>query len=514
MCTGKCSKCIGITLFPLAVCAIVSNILLYFPNGQVLQLSEITDLVWFFHGILGAGILLHLIITIEKGDMNWKFPIDCHDILIRRITESLRLETYSKFMKSTHQMNTSMPTKPYQKVADGQVVELPKSIWKTGSMLLSVILSVLGFAGGAYCVVISSLGLIRGPLCDTGDGEYLYPFRNDTLEDNYLFNQTTWSICKQPENIILWNIVLFSILLVIGVIEAILCFIQVINGLTGFICGTCMRRRKDVRVQTNANGKINGITEKGRVKLSNLNHHEEVSSRRPSQTLKVCITPIVSLKSPNTTLLSYHFPITVLSTIMQFLSLINATGIWASWKSRKNQQNRNPTEMAMVGGRNINVFIGLFTATATWVGGAYINSTAEIVYLPSKGLLWVQAPVGFALSLVIGGFFFVNPMRSKNYMTVMDPLQESYGNMMGTLLFIPPLLGEVFWFAAILASLGATMRVILDIGGALAITISACTVILYTLLGGLYSVAYTDVIQMVFITLSLASPVHFFGTSF
>ncbi|NXS11459.1 SC5A7 protein, partial [Neodrepanis coruscans] len=144
--------------------------------------------------------------------------------------------------------------------------------------------------------------------------------------------------------------------------------------------------------------------------------------------------------------------------------------------------------------------------TATWVGGGYINGTAEIVYLPSKGLLWVQAPVGFALSLVIGGFFFVNPMRSKNYITVMDPLQESYGNMMGSLLFIPSLLGEVFWFAAILASLGATMRVILGIGGSLAIIISACTVVLYTLLGGLYSVAYTDVIQMVFTTLSLASP--------
>lgn len=58
------------------------------------------------------------------------------------------------------------------------------------------------------------------------------------------------------------------------------------------------------------------------------------------------------------------------------------------------------------------------------------------------------------------------------------------------------------------------MRVILDIRGSLAITLSACTVILYTLLGGLYSVAYTDVIQLVFITLSLASPVHFFVTSF
>ncbi|NXX48041.1 SC5A7 protein, partial [Tricholaema leucomelas] len=195
-----------------------------------------------------------------------------------------------------------------------------------------------------------------------------------------------------------------------------------------------------------------------------------------------------------------------LASLSVFFTLSLATGIWASWKSKKDQQNRSLTEMAMVGGRNINIFIGLFTATATWVGGAYINGTAEIVYLPSKGLLWLQAPVGFALSLVIGGFFFVNPMRSKNYMTVMDPLQETYGNLMGSLLFIPPLLGEVFWFAAILASLGATMRVILDIGGSLAIIISACIVILYTLLGGIYSVAYTDVIQLAFITLSLASP--------
>lgn len=56
--------------------------------------------------------------------------------------------------------------------------------WRSSAfqMLLSVVLAVLGFAGGAYCAVISSLGLIGGPLCDTGDGEYLYPFRNDTLE--------------------------------------------------------------------------------------------------------------------------------------------------------------------------------------------------------------------------------------------------------------------------------------------------------------------------------------------
>ncbi|NXX48027.1 T4S1 protein, partial [Tricholaema leucomelas] len=196
MCTRKCSKCIGVTLLPLAACAIVSNILLYFPNGQVLQLSEITDLVWFFHGILGAGILVILPAIMMLGAGR-----------ARCCANRCGVSGYL-------------------------------------CMLLSVALAVLGFAGGAYCAVISSLGLIWGPLCDTGDGEYLYPFRNDSLEDNYLFNQTTWSICKEPENIILWNIVLFSVLLTTGVIEAILCFIQVISGLTGFICGSCMRRRK------------------------------------------------------------------------------------------------------------------------------------------------------------------------------------------------------------------------------------------------------------------------------
>ncbi|NXP50053.1 T4S1 protein, partial [Heliornis fulica] len=200
MCSGKCSKCIGITLFPLAACAIVSNILLYFPNGQVLQLSEITDLVWFFHGILGAGILVILPAFMMLGAGG----AGC----------------------CANRCGLSM---------------LPSFAFQ---MLLSLVLALLGFAGGVYCVVISSLGLIGGPLCDTGDGEYLYPFRNDTLDSNYLFNQTAWSICKEPENIILWNVVLFSILLAIGVIEAILCFIQVISGLTGFICGSCMRKRK------------------------------------------------------------------------------------------------------------------------------------------------------------------------------------------------------------------------------------------------------------------------------
>ncbi|XP_069495382.1 high affinity choline transporter 1-like [Ambystoma mexicanum] len=194
-----------------------------------------------------------------------------------------------------------------------------------------------------------------------------------------------------------------------------------------------------------------------------------------------------------------------LVAVIVFYGFTLATGLWAAWKAKKEKRGGNQTEVAIVGGRNMNFFVGLFTTVATWVGGAYINGTAEIVYLPSRGLAWVHAPLGFSLAFIIGGLFFIKPMRSKKYVTMMDPLQETYGNTMGSILFIPPLLGDIFWFASILASLGATVSVILDVTGFVSIIVSACTVIVYTLLGGLYSVAYTDVIQLIFMLISLCT---------
>jgi high affinity choline transporter 7 len=45
-------------------------------------------------------------------------------------------------------------------------------------------------------------------------------------------------------------------------------------------------------------------------------------------------------------------------------------------------------------------------------------------------------------------------MRTKGYVTMLDPFQNKYGQRVGGLLFFPALLGEVFWSAAILAALG------------------------------------------------------------
>ncbi|CAF0816755.1 unnamed protein product, partial [Didymodactylos carnosus] len=186
-----------------------------------------------------------------------------------------------------------------------------------------------------------------------------------------------------------------------------------------------------------------------------------------------------------------------LVAVIIFYVLILLVGIWAGRK-QKSSEKAPDTEEIMLAGRNIGLLVGIFTMTATWVGGAYINGTAEMVF--SAGLLSTQAPLGYAISLICGGLLFARRMRSAGYVTMLDPFQRKYGGRMGGLLFIPALMGEVFWSAAILSALGATISVIFtDVSQTASVLISAAVVVFYTLFGGLYSVAYTDVVQLFFI---------------
>ena len=87
--------------------------------------------------------------------------------------------------------------------------------------------------------------------------------------------------------------------------------------------------------------------------------------------------------------------------------------------------------------------------TATWVGGGYINGSAEAVY--ASGLAWCQSPIGyrqvskfsfsllenFSISMVVGGMFYVRKIRSLDATTMIDPIQKVFGQFMGALLVIP-----------------------------------------------------------------------------
>ncbi|XP_034720364.1 high affinity choline transporter 1-like [Etheostoma cragini] len=188
-----------------------------------------------------------------------------------------------------------------------------------------------------------------------------------------------------------------------------------------------------------------------------------------------------------------------------FYLLVLGTGIWASVKAKKKEKNTNGShvEVSFLANRSVSLVLGAFTMTATWVGGAFIIGVAESVYDPTKGLIWALVPLQVSISFVVGGLFFAKPMRENNYVSMMEPFQRKYGKALTAVLAIVPVIVEIIWVPGLLISLGATMSVILELPFSVCVWISAAVAIIYTVLGGLYSVAYTDVVQLSLVLVSL-----------
>jgi len=182
--------------------------------------------------------------------------------------------------------------------------------------------------------------------------------------------------------------------------------------------------------------------------------------------------------------------------ILLFYFLILIVGVWASF----NMEGFTEVEM-MNAGRRLGVIVGTLTLIGTWVGGGYISGTSEKMY--SDGVLHVQVPIGYSLALLFGALIFIKPMRDANYITLLDPFQFSYGYKYGATLIFPALFSEFFWLASVLNALGTALMVILELDDYICVIVSATFAALYTVVGGLTSVTYTDVAQLILIVLGL-----------
>ncbi|XP_041645766.1 high-affinity choline transporter 1-like [Cheilinus undulatus] len=189
-----------------------------------------------------------------------------------------------------------------------------------------------------------------------------------------------------------------------------------------------------------------------------------------------------------------------------FYLLVLGTGVWASVKSKREQKKSAATgvDMALLGNRRISLVVGIFTMTATWVGGGLVVGTAEMVYTPSMGLTTaIVMIIAYSSSFIIAGMVFAKPMRARGCTTMLDPFNIKYGKALTAGLSLVLLFVDLMWVPTTLIGLGGIMNVVLDLPFAVCIWISAAVAIIYTLLGGLYSVAYTDIIQLFLIFIGL-----------
>ncbi|XP_063302067.1 transmembrane 4 L6 family member 5-like [Pelobates fuscus] len=213
MCTGKCSKFIGVSLYPLILICITANLMMFFPDWSTEYIvnagEQITQEVRSVGGIVGGGLLVlisavHIQATGRKGCCNNR----C-------------------------------------------------------GMFLSIAFSIIGLGGAVFGFLMSLIGLLRGPVCQfnptfSNDDNVIKPTNGSLVwgrpfdgeleelsDDNYLFHPETWNTCVAPPNVVMFNVILFSTTLVATGIEIILCAVQVLNGLFGCICGTCRKEKNE-----------------------------------------------------------------------------------------------------------------------------------------------------------------------------------------------------------------------------------------------------------------------------
>jgi len=190
------------------------------------------------------------------------------------------------------------------------------------------------------------------------------------------------------------------------------------------------------------------------------------------------------------------------------IGLIYASFIGIGWLSSRRSAGGAGADAFMVAGRSMPLWLATFTMTATWVDGGYLLGTAEGVYRSSlaSGL---QGGVCFGISLIIGGLFFARRMRELEFHTLIDPFEARFGAKWAVVLAMPAVLAEMFWSAELLVALGSTFGVVLDLNLATGIVISAAVVTLYTMVGGMWAVAYTDAFQLVLVGVGLAVALPF-----
>ena len=185
------------------------------------------------------------------------------------------------------------------------------------------------------------------------------------------------------------------------------------------------------------------------------------------------------------------------------IGLMYASFVAIGWLASKRAAGGG-TDDFMVAGRAMPLWLATFTMTATWVDGGYLLGTAEGAYRSSlaSGL---QGGVCFGISLIIGGVFFARRMRALEFHTLIDPFEARFGARWAVVLSLPAVLAETFWSAELLVALGSTLGVILNLDLVTGIVISAVVVTLYTMLGGMWAVAYTDAFQLVLVGIGLAA---------
>jgi SSS family solute:Na+ symporter len=186
----------------------------------------------------------------------------------------------------------------------------------------------------------------------------------------------------------------------------------------------------------------------------------------------------------------------VISVVVYLLVTI-AIGLWAAKRVANSRD-------FVVAGRRLPLYMTITTVFATWFGAETVLSVSATFARDGLGGI-VADPFGSSFCLVFVALFFARAFYRMDLLTIGDFYRKRYSKPVEVVTSLAITASYLGWTSAQLTALGLVFAVLS--GGALSlnegIVLGAVIVLGYTIWGGMWSVAWTDLFQTVIIIVGL-----------
>ena len=183
--------------------------------------------------------------------------------------------------------------------------------------------------------------------------------------------------------------------------------------------------------------------------------------------------------------------------VILYLAVSIGIGIYAATKVHNARDY-------ITAGRSLPLYIVVAMVFATWFGAETVLGIPATFLKEDLGGL-ISDPFGASLCLVLFGLFFARRLYRKNLLTIGDFYRQRFGRNVEVLASMAIALSYLGWVSAQITALGLVFNVLSggSISQAQGIMIGAAVVLVYTLYGGMWSVALTTFFQMIIIVIGL-----------
>jgi len=195
----------------------------------------------------------------------------------------------------------------------------------------------------------------------------------------------------------------------------------------------------------------------------------------------------------------------LIASVAAYFLVTIGIGLWAA------QRVRNSRDY-LVAGRSLPLYMNMAVVFATWFGAETVLSVSATFSRDGLGGI-VADPFGASFCLIFVALFFARAFYRMDLLTIGDFYRKRYSKPVEVITSVAITASYLGWTSAQLTALGLVFSVLS--GGAIGlntgIMIGAVIVLGYTIWGGMWSVALTDLFQTVIILIGLTAVAFLVG---